>query len=99
MDLPKESDHSTQESDSSVVQIVTQILVVILDFLRVLFFSVPILFKAFLNLLIPRKSKNVSGQLALVNADKSKKTVIWLTLVETFLSPTVDNRWSKRIGP
>ncbi|XP_038112279.1 17-beta-hydroxysteroid dehydrogenase 13 isoform X1 [Culex quinquefasciatus] len=66
MDLPIESDHSTQESDSSVVQIVTQILVVILDFLRVLFFSVPILFKAFLNLLIPRKSKNVSGQLALI---------------------------------
>ncbi|XP_039429781.1 17-beta-hydroxysteroid dehydrogenase 13 [Culex pipiens pallens] len=67
MDLPKESDLSTQQSESSsVVQIVTQIFIVILDFLRVLFFSVPILFKAFLNLLIPRKSKNVSGQLALI---------------------------------
>uniref|UniRef100_A0A8D8HFB2 Short-chain dehydrogenase/reductase 3 n=3 Tax=Culex pipiens TaxID=7175 RepID=A0A8D8HFB2_CULPI len=67
MDLPKESDLSTQQSESSsLVQIVTQIFVVILDFLRVLFFSVPILFKAFLNLLIPRKSKNVSGQLALI---------------------------------
>ncbi|XP_058816330.1 17-beta-hydroxysteroid dehydrogenase 13-like [Topomyia yanbarensis] len=66
VEIDSETSFHLLPKSKQVLNIAVQVLLVLIDLIKVVIVGLPILVREFINVVIPKKLKNVSGQLALV---------------------------------